>query len=202
MPRRLGQVDESKGIAILEAARQALAERGMGASIEDIARRARVSKQTVYNRFGSKAELVRVLIERRVDEITAHLDNPGSGEGPEEALAGYARVVLESIARPSSIALLRIHIQGAAEMPDLARTFFDTGARTSRARLAAFLDGETRAGRLRVEDSALAAEFFAGMVIGSHQTGRLLGVESNLDAAVIDRIAREAASRFVRAYGP
>ncbi len=130
MPRRRGQEDESKGVAILEAARQALAERGMSASIEDIARRARVSKQTVYNRFGSKAELVRVLIERRVDEITAHLDNPGSGEGPEEALAGYARVVLESIATPSSIALLRIHIQGAAEMPDLARTFFDTGART------------------------------------------------------------------------
>jgi AcrR family transcriptional regulator len=201
MPRRLGQVDESKGIAILEAARQALAERGMSASIEDIARRARVSKQTVYNRFGSKAELVRILVERRVDEITAHLDSPGSGEGPEEALAGYARVVLESIATPSSIALLRIHIQGAAEMPDLARTFFETGARTSRARLAAFLDGETRAGRLRVDDCALAAEFFAGMVIGSHQTGRLLGGDSDLTPAVIDRIAREAASRFVRAYG-
>jgi hypothetical protein len=39
------------------------------------------------------------------------------------------------------------------------------------------------------------------MVIGSHQTGRLLGVESDLAPATIDRIAREAASRFVRAYG-
>lgn len=202
MPRRRGQVDESKGLAILEAARQALAERGMGASIEDIARRAKVSKQTVYNRFGSKAELVRVLIERRVDQITAHLDSPGAGAGPEEALAGYARVVLESIATPSSIAILRIHIQSSAEMPDLARTFFESGTRTSRARLAAFLDGETRAGRLRIDDCALAAEFFAGMVIGSHQTGRLLGVDSDLKAPIIDRISREAASRFVRAYGP
>ncbi len=202
MPRRMGQVDESKGLAILEAAREALAERGMGASIEDIARRAKVSKQTVYNRFGSKAELVRVLIERRVDQITAHLDSPGAGTGPEEALAGYARVVLESIATPSSIAILRIHIQSAAEMPDLARTFFESGTRTSRARLATFLDGETRAGRLRIDDCALAAEFFAGMVIGSHQTGRLLGVDSDLRAPIIDRISREAASRFVRAYGP
>ena len=200
MPRRLGQVDEAKGIAILEAAREALAERGLGASIENIARRAGVSKQTVYNRFGSKAELVRVLVERRVDEITAHLDSPGSGEGPEEALSGYARVVLESIATPSSTALLRIHIQGAAEMPELARTFFETGARTSRARLAAFLEGETRAGRLRVDDFALAAEFFAGMIIGSHQTSRLLGVDSNLTPTAIERIAREAANRFVRAY--
>ena len=202
MPRRMGQVDESKGLAILEAAREALAERGMGASIEDIARRAKVSKQTVYNRFGSKAELVRVLIERRVDQITAHLDSPGAGAGPEEALAGYARVVLESIATPSSISILRIHIQSAAELPDLARTFFESGTRTSRARLAAFLDGETRAGRLRIDDCALAAEFFAGMVIGSHQTGRLLGVDSDLNAPTIDRIAWEAASRFVRAYGP
>jgi hypothetical protein len=67
---------------------------------------------------------------------------------------------------------------------------------------AAFLDGETRAGRLRIDDCALAAEFFAGMVIGSHQTGRLLGVDSDLKAPIIDRISREAASRFVRAYGP
>ena len=200
MPRRLGQVDEAKGIAILEAAREALAERGLGASIENIARRAGVSKQTVYNRFGSKAELVRVLVERRVGEITAHLDSPGSGDGPEEALSGYARVVLESIANPSSTALLRIHIQGAAEMPELARTFFETGARTSRARLAAFLEGETRAGRLRVDDFALAAEFFADLVIGSHQTSRLLGVDSNLTPTAIERIAREAANRFVRAY--
>ena len=44
--------------------------------------------------------------------------------------------------------------------------------------------------------------FFAGMVIGSHQTGRLLGVDSDLRAPIIDRISREAASRFVRAYGP
>ena len=202
MPRRLGQVDESKGLAILEAAREALAERGMSASIEDIARRAKVSKQTVYNRFGSKAELVRVLVERRVDEITAPLDSAGAGDGPEEALAGYARVLLESIATPSSIALLRIHIQSAAEMPDLARTFFETGARTSRARLAAFLEGEARGGRLRVDDCALAAEFFAGMVIGSHQSGRLLGVESDLAPASIERISREAAARFVKAYAP
>ena len=81
MPRRMGQVDESKGLAILEAAREALAERGMGASIEDIARRAKVSKQTVYNRFGSKAELVRVLIERRVDQITAHLEQVRERDG-------------------------------------------------------------------------------------------------------------------------
>jgi hypothetical protein len=38
------------------------------------------------------------------------------------------------------------------------------------------------------------------MVIGSHQTGRLLGVDSDLTPTVIDRIAREAAGRFVRAY--
>jgi hypothetical protein len=51
-----------------------------------------------------------------------------------------------------------------------------------------------------VDDFALAAEFFAGMVIGSHQTSRLLGVDSNLTPTAIERIAREAANRFVRAY--
>jgi hypothetical protein len=40
------------------------------------------------------------------------------------------------------------------------------------------------------------------MVIGSHQLAHLLGVGRTLDEAEIDRIAHEAAHRFMKAYGP
>ena len=49
-------------------------------------------------------------------------------------------------------------------------------------------------------DPMQAAEFFAGMVLGSHQTATLLGVDPQLDADRIDHIATEAAIRFMRAY--
>ena len=75
MPRLAGQIDLAKTEAILDAASEVLGERGLAAPMEAIARRAGVSKQTVYNHYGCKAELIRALVDRRVDSITASLRN-------------------------------------------------------------------------------------------------------------------------------
>jgi TetR/AcrR family transcriptional repressor of mexJK operon len=200
MPRVAGQIDAAKTEAILDAASEVLAERGLSAPMEAIARRAGVSKQTLYNRYGGKAELVRALVERRVESMTAPLRVEGAMEHPEEALAAYARTLLEVITRTHS--LLRVTIQSAGEMPDLAREVFETGPLRSRREVANFLEAETRAGRLAVDDPMEAAEFFAGMVIGHRQTGSLLGLAKPLAAAEIDRIARTATRLFLRAYAP
>jgi hypothetical protein len=45
-----------------------------------------------------------------------------------------------------------------------------------------------------------AAEFVAGMVVSSRQTGYLLGATEPPTEAEIDSIATEAAARFMRAY--
>lgn len=200
MPRAAGQVDAAKTQAILDAAHEVLAERGLAAPMETIARRAGVSKQTVYNRFSSKAEIVRALVERRVDTMTAPLRVADAGEHPQEALAAYARILLEAITRTYS--LLRLTMQSAGEMPELARVVFETGPVRSRREVANFLEAETRAGRLAVDDPMMAAEFFTGMVIGQRQTRSLLGIDGALTSAEIDKVAREAAVRFLRAYAP
>ena len=57
---------------------EVLGERGLGASMEEVARRAGVSRQTIYNHYGSKAELIRALVDRRVAYITAPLEMPGA----------------------------------------------------------------------------------------------------------------------------
>jgi len=200
MPRIAGQIDPAKTEAILDAASQVLAERGLAAPMEVIARRAGVSKQTVYNRYGCKAELIRALIERRVDTMTAPLRLPDAGEHAEDALAAYARTLLEIITRTHSV--LRLTIQSAEEMPDLAKVVFETGPMRSRKALARFLSAEAKAGRLAVGDPMQAAEFFAGMVTGQRQTRSLLGLSAPMTAAEVDQIAREATRRFLRAYAP
>ncbi|MDD3837000.1 MAG: TetR/AcrR family transcriptional regulator C-terminal domain-containing protein, partial [Phenylobacterium sp.] len=68
-------------------------------------------------------------------------------------------------------------------------------------RLAEFLAEEHEAGRLNVPDPLLAAEIFRGMAIGSLQIAGLLGVGREITPVEIDRIAEEAADRFMRAYG-
>jgi AcrR family transcriptional regulator len=177
MARALGQIDIAKSEAILDAAADVMAERGVQAPVDEIARRAGVSKQTIYNHYGSKAEMIRVLAARRVDEITAALDTPDALEDPQSALAGYGRVLLQLLLSPRGLALFR-------------------------KRLARFLEAETRAGRLNCPDPMEAAEFFSGMVVSTRQSALMLGMPRTLDDADIARIADEAAARFLRAYAP
>ena len=202
MPRIAGQIDAAKTEAILDAAGDVLAERGLAAPIGEIARRAGVAKQTIYNRYGGKEALIRAMIERRVDLIAAPLLAPGAAERPEEALADFGRSMLSAITQDRGAAVMRVSVQGAAELPDVAAGVFEAGPRGSRRRLADYLRLEADAGRLAIDDPGQAAEFFAGMVIGSHQLAVLFGVKTALDEAKIDHISKEAARRFVKAYAP
>jgi AcrR family transcriptional regulator len=199
MPRLVGQIDLAKTEAILDAASEVLGERGLAAPMEAIARRAGVSKQTVYNHYGSKAELIRALVDRRVVSITASLREPGAEEHPQDALAAYARTVLK-VVNGGNYGLMRVTIQSAGEMPDLARAVFEAGPVRSRAQLAAFLEMETRAGRMNVADPLQAAEFFSGMVLGQRQTQALMNLGPDLTEDEIETLAAEVARIFMRAY--
>lgn len=201
MPRLAGQIDLAKSEAILDAASEVLAERGLAAPIEEIARRAGVSKQTVYNHFGSKTELVRELVARRVSSMTAPLRTEAAETHPEEALAEYARTLI-AVVTARTYSLMRITMQSAAELPELAREVFENGPKASRAQLARFLEIEVEAGRLVIDDIPQAADFFAGMVVSHRQTQALLGLAEPPGEEEADRIARAAARVFMRAYAP
>jgi AcrR family transcriptional regulator len=200
MPRLAGQIDVSKNEAILDAAIEVMSEQGLGAPLAEIARRACVSKQTIYNHYGSKAELARAMSERRAHEVAEVLDAPGAIENPAETLAGYARLLMRAVLNPRGMAVYKMAMQASASMPDVAQAIYEAGPRASRLRLAEFLRLETAAGRVRTPDPLQAAEFFAGMVLGRYQTPSLLGVAIGLTEDEIEQVSREAAARFMRAY--
>ena len=89
MARVRGQVDESKTEAILEAAQALFSEQGGGVSMDAIARRAGVSRQTLYNRFPNKLEIGRALAARRSDAISAPLRAGGEGIDPARPILTY-----------------------------------------------------------------------------------------------------------------
>ena len=139
MPRALGQIDARKHQAILDAASEVLAERGFAASIEEVARRAGVSKQTIYNHYGSKTELVRTLGDRRLSLLTATLETAPPDQPVEDTLTAYALAIMATIGSPASLQLTRMAITNAQEMPELARAVHDAGAKAANEHLAAFL---------------------------------------------------------------
>ena len=199
MPRAPGQIDRVKNEAILQAAGDVLAERGLSAPMSMIARRARVSKQTIYNHYGAKTDLIRALASRRVSLLTAPLE-PAVEAATEDKLATYARTLLGMVTAPATFALMRLTVQSANELPELAREVYEAGPKTSRERLAAFLTAENAAGRLSIPDAVEAAEMFIGMVSGQRQTRALLGLPAEAVGEQLDKLSREVAYRFVRAY--
>jgi AcrR family transcriptional regulator len=70
---------------ILDAAREAFAERGLDVSLDEIAARAGVGVGTVYRRFGDKGALIDVVFEEKVADVTRAarealaLDDPWEG---------------------------------------------------------------------------------------------------------------------------
>jgi AcrR family transcriptional regulator len=67
--QKLRRDAERNRALILEAAREAFAERGLGVTLDEVARRAGVGVGTVYRRFADKEALVEALFEERVRAI-------------------------------------------------------------------------------------------------------------------------------------
>ena len=196
MPRALGQIDARKSQAILDAASEVLAERGFSASIEEVARRAGVSKQTIYNHYGSKTELVRTLVDRRRSLLTATIKAAPADQAIEITLASYAAAILQVIMSAASIQLTRMAITSAVEMPELGRAVYEAGAKAANEDLATYL---TSRPELDIQNARRAADVFMGMAMGRLQTRVLMGIEGFQPQQLNDR-AKEAATRFVKAY--
>lgn len=195
MSRAAGQIDETKTEAILEAASQLFAEKGALASMEQIARRAGVSRQTLYNRFPNKLEIGRALAARRSDAISAPLR---AGGDPETVLTAFAAGLLEKLCRADAGASLRGVALMSPEMPDLADAIYQAGPAEGLRRLSAWLSEQDRLDLLSIPDPDAAAEMFSGMVLGHGHLRGILGVaQPSFD---LDRRAAEAARRFLRAF--
>ena len=197
MPRALGQIDARKHQAILDAASEVLAERGFSAPIEEVARRAGVSKQTIYNHYGSKTELIRTLMDRRRSLLTASITEAPPEQPAVVTLTVYAIAILEAVMSAASLQLTRMAITSASEMPELAHTVYKAGARAATEDLAAYL--ATRP-ELDIANPIRAADIFMGMAMGRVQTRLLMGLDGFAPDQARSR-AKEAAERFVRAYG-
>ncbi len=197
MSRAAGQIDETKTEAILDAALALFGEKGALASMEAIARRAGVSRQTLYNRFPNKLEIGRALAARRSDAISAPLR---AGGDPETVLTALAAGLLDKLCRAEPGASMRGVALMSPEMPELADAIYQAGPAEGLRRLSAWLAEQDRLGLVSVPDPDAAAEMFSGMVLGHGHLRGVLGVtQPPFD---IDRRAAETARRFLRAFAP
>jgi len=81
---------------LIDAAREVFAQRGLEASLDDVAHRAGLGVGTAYRHFANKYELAGAILEHAVDEIVAHAEHALTVEDPWQALVGFLEASLEA----------------------------------------------------------------------------------------------------------
>jgi TetR/AcrR family transcriptional regulator, mexJK operon transcriptional repressor len=201
--RPLGRpFDENKRAIIVEAARAAFFDHGYSAtSIEEIARRAGVSKVTVYNRFGDKQALFVASVERECAEMEASLgldlDWPDTLRAQ---LIRYGEAMLAFLNRPK---LVRFDNMLSGEMerhPELGQLFLNAGPRRMMQGLVSVIKGGAMKGEIRVADPQMAAELIGGMFKGFADLERRY--HGHPPATGISRWVEYAVDSFLAAHQP
>jgi AcrR family transcriptional regulator len=90
--------------ALLVAARDAFAENGTEASLEDIARRAGVGIGTLYRHFPTREHLVEVVYRREVEGLCHAADELASHHPPDIALEQWMQRFVDYIATKRGLA--------------------------------------------------------------------------------------------------
>lgn len=187
---------------VLRAATEAFLAHGYGSSVDAIARRARVAKQTVYHHFPSKDALFKEVARGLARSVLIELDAGPAGLRP--ALERFAASYRSRALGAEGIAVFRTV---AAEMPrfrSLARSMYEASAGEMVRQLARFLERAMHAGELRRDDPQFAGELLLGMLAGQDRMKRLFGVERANGAGEGADRARSAhiVDCFLRAYRP
>ena len=159
-----GDEDSSKRRQILEGARKVFMDLGFdGASMNEIARSAGVSKGTLYVYFADKSRLFEAIVEDEALEKAKIAYNLDPKRDVETTLREFGQTYIGSICRPGGGSSIRTVMAIAERMPEVGRRFYNNVVAHKIARLAAYLDTRVAAGDLAIEDCGLAATQFMQM---------------------------------------
>ena len=192
--------DLVKRAAILEAAARMFTRSGFeGASMDQIAAEAGVSKLTVYSHFGDKetlfGEAVRVVCDSLMPD-NLFVADPAAPLHSQ--LAGIARAFFAMITSEEALATHRMMMSPGGD-ERLRHLFWQAGPERVQRAFATFL--EARAAELEIPDLVRAARQFFALLKGDLHTRMACGLCGNPGAAEVDEHIAATVAMFLRAYG-
>jgi AcrR family transcriptional regulator len=180
---------------IMDGARTVFLSAGFdGASMNDIARAAGVSKGTLYAYFTSKDELFEAIIRAEYAQSAERLCT-----FKREGDFGV-RLILR-MSEPSHMSLARVVIAAVEKFPNIGRTFFESGPLFGATRLANELSALEAAGALKIPDPERAAWQFVDLCQSYVYKRLLFGVVESLSPEEIEASVKAGVEVFFRAYG-
>lgn len=182
---------------ILDAAKRVFLREGFGVSMNTIADRAGVARQTLFNRFGNKERLFREVIHSIFERLMHPLMTIDPALEVRPALNSFAHQFLDLAFDPEGIALHRVTIAELHEFPDLARLVQSLGVTRAIPVLADYLRDSVARGRIKPCDPELVAECFLSSVTGQSRHRAIMGTETDSRSKIEARL-RLSVEVFVR----
>ncbi|MCK4711583.1 MAG: TetR/AcrR family transcriptional regulator [Marinosulfonomonas sp.] len=188
---------------VLDGARTVFMKDGFeGASVDDIAKTAGVSKATLYSYFPDKrllfAEVSKVECLRQADNALEVITTDST---PPEVLYEAGRRMIEFFTSEFGLSMYRICTAEAGRFPELGKRFYDSGPKLVRERLVEYFREAVDRGQLDITDFDLAADQFAELCKASFFPRLLCGLKTTFTHKEIDRVLNGAVDMFMARHG-
>lgn len=188
---------------IIDGARRVFFDKGFdGASMDEIARAAGVSKATIYVYFDSKEVLFQALVDadrRKSAERLFEFDDTDPDIASLLQRIGVSFMTM--MVQPDHIRLVRMVIGVAEKFPAVGQAFFEGGPCHGGRRLSALLARQTELGYLAVDDCETAAFQFFNLCQGNHVKGLMFGTGVQPSPEKMEATVSSGVRVFLAAYG-
>jgi TetR/AcrR family transcriptional regulator, mexJK operon transcriptional repressor len=183
-----------------------LASGYVGATMEDIAVRAGVSKQTVYKHFTDKQHLFADIVLSTTDDMTTLVgliaEKLPETSDPAKDLEHLAQTFLVALMQPRVLRLRRLVISSADRFPEIAAAWYEGGFERVLGALANSFRALADRRLLAIDDPVAAAEHFVGMLFWIPVNKAMFTGDDNYAANHdLAPVAKSAAGAFMNAYG-
>ncbi|MGJ4942161.1 TetR/AcrR family transcriptional regulator [Bradyrhizobium sp. HKCCYLS1011] len=194
-------------VAILDAAQRLFLEAGYdGVNLEQVGQAAGVSRQTVYNQFGSKDAVFQEVVERHWETVRqetasafAEMENLQS---PAAMLRSFASALLRFVTETDQVAFTRLVIAESRSRPWIAAEFYRAGKEPILRAFAGALAAMTSKGLLTCAQPELAAHQFMGLVQEFVIWPKVMAIGDALaELPPSEVVVDEAVTMFLKRYG-
>jgi len=188
---------------VLDGAREIFMRDGFeGASVDDIARAAGVSKATLYSYFPDKRLLFMEVATTECNRMADRaLDLIDQTRPPREVLPVAAVQILTFLLSDFAQKIFRICVAERDRFPELGREFYASGPEMGRERLSDYLCKAMARGELEIENVAMAADQFSELCKAKLWLRAVFGIQSTFTREEIDEVVAQAVDTFMARYG-
>lgn len=188
---------------VLAGAREVFMADGFeGASVDDIARAAGVSKATLYSYFPDKRllfmEVANTECNLMAEQALAQIED---SRPVREVLTVTGRHLVRFLLSDFSQQVFRICVAERERFPELGRAFYASGPEMGRDRLAEYLTCAVERGELMIDDLPMAAEQFLELCKVKLWTRAVFGIQTEFSDAETDEVVHHAVRMFLARYG-